>query len=143
MSAAETPPPAEYETAQLRSFLAVAQTRSFTRAAARLGIGQPAVSQHVRKLEEAAGRRFFTRDTHSVELTEDGEALIVDIEGYEGPLHVLLALARNQKVDLLKLSVLKLAEQYLAFVQEARKRAIRRAEVAPRDRRLRRDARAA
>lgn len=53
---------------------------------------------------------------------EDGEALIVDVEGYEGPLHVLLALARNQKVDLLKLSVLKLAEQYLAFVQEARKR---------------------
>jgi segregation and condensation protein A len=53
---------------------------------------------------------------------EDGEALIVDIDGYEGPLHVLLALARTQKVDLLKLSVLKLAEQYLAFVQEARRR---------------------
>lgn len=53
---------------------------------------------------------------------EDGEALIVDVDGYEGPLHVLLALARNQKVDLLKLSVLKLAEQYLAFVQEARRR---------------------
>lgn len=53
---------------------------------------------------------------------EDGEALIVDLDGYEGPLHVLLALARTQKVDLLKLSVLKLAEQYLAFVQEARRR---------------------
>ncbi len=53
---------------------------------------------------------------------EDGEALIVDLEGYEGPLHVLLALARSQKVDLLKLSVLKLAEQYLAFVHEARRR---------------------
>jgi segregation and condensation protein A len=53
---------------------------------------------------------------------EDGEALIVDIDGYEGPLHVLLALARSQKVDLLKLSVLKLAEQYLVFVQEARRR---------------------
>jgi segregation and condensation protein A len=52
----------------------------------------------------------------------DGEALIVDLEGYEGPLHVLLALARSQKVDLLKLSVLKLAEQYLAFVQAARRR---------------------
>jgi segregation and condensation protein A len=52
---------------------------------------------------------------------EDGEALIVDIDGYEGPLHVLLALARSQKVDLLKLSVLKLAEQYLAFVQQARR----------------------
>src|SRR5438045_7783588 len=56
------------------------------------------------------------------EAAEDGEALIVDIDGYEGPLHVLLALARSQKVDLLKLSVLKLAEQYLVFVREARQR---------------------
>ncbi|WP_333587518.1 segregation and condensation protein A [Phenylobacterium sp.] len=53
---------------------------------------------------------------------EDGEALIVEMDGYEGPLHVLLALARSQKVDLLKLSVLKLAEQYLAFVHQARRR---------------------
>ena len=52
---------------------------------------------------------------------EDGEALIIDLDGYEGPLHLLLALARNQKVDLLQLSVSKLAEQYLAFVQRARK----------------------
>jgi segregation and condensation protein A len=52
---------------------------------------------------------------------EDGEALIIDVDGYEGPLHVLLALARTQKVDLLKLSILKLAEQYLAFVQQARR----------------------
>ena len=53
---------------------------------------------------------------------EDGEALIIDLDGFEGPLHVLLALARTQKVDLLKLSILKLAEQYLAFVQTARRR---------------------
>lgn len=52
---------------------------------------------------------------------ENGEALIIDVDGYEGPLHVLLALARTQKVDLLKLSILKLAEQYLAFVQQARR----------------------
>jgi len=52
---------------------------------------------------------------------EDGQALIVELDGYEGPLHVLLALARNQKVDLLQLSVLKLAEQYLAFVHQARR----------------------
>jgi len=55
------------------------------------------------------------------ELAEDGEGLIVDLDGYEGPLHVLLVLARKQKVDLLKLSILKLADQYLAFVQQARK----------------------
>lgn len=53
---------------------------------------------------------------------DEGEALIVDVDGYEGPLHVLLALARSQKVDLTKISVLKLAEQYLAFVQQARRR---------------------
>ncbi|MDP3175900.1 MAG: ScpA family protein [Phenylobacterium sp.] len=52
---------------------------------------------------------------------EAGEALIVDLDGYEGPLHVLLALARSQKVDLLKLSVLKLADQYMAFVHQARR----------------------
>jgi segregation and condensation protein A len=52
---------------------------------------------------------------------EDGEALIIDLDGYEGPLHVLLALARTQKVDLRQLSILKLAEQYLAFVQQARR----------------------
>jgi segregation and condensation protein A len=52
---------------------------------------------------------------------EDGEALIIDLDGYEGPLHVLLALARSQKVDLLKLSILKLADQYLTFVQSARR----------------------
>jgi segregation and condensation protein A len=56
------------------------------------------------------------------EAAEYGEALVVDLEGFEGPLHVLLALARTQKVDLLKLSITKLAEQYLAFVQEARRR---------------------
>lgn len=62
-------------------------------------------------------------DFEAVEHAADaGEALILDLDGYEGPLHVLLALARAQKVDLLKLSVLKLAEQYLAFVQEARRR---------------------
>jgi segregation and condensation protein A len=51
---------------------------------------------------------------------EDGEALIVDLDGYEGPLHVLLALARTQKVDLRQLSILELADQYLAFVHRAR-----------------------
>lgn len=50
----------------------------------------------------------------------DGQALVIDIEGYEGPLHLLLALARTQKVDLLRLSILKLAEQYLDFVRQAR-----------------------
>ncbi len=58
----------------------------------------------------------------ATEAALDGEALIIDLEGYEGPLDVLLALARSQKVDLLKLSVTKLVDQYLAFVREARRR---------------------
>ncbi|MDP7602685.1 MAG: ScpA family protein, partial [Alphaproteobacteria bacterium] len=47
--------------------------------------------------------------------------LVVDLEGYEGPLDVLLVLARNQKVDLTRISILDLAEQYLAFISEARR----------------------
>ncbi|MFD1880335.1 segregation and condensation protein A [Paracoccus pacificus] len=49
------------------------------------------------------------------------EALIVDVEGFEGPLDLLLTLSRTQKVDLMKVSVLQLAEQYLAFVETARR----------------------
>lgn len=49
------------------------------------------------------------------------ETLVVSLEGYEGPLDLLLSLARTQKVDLAKISVLKLAEQYLAFIAEARR----------------------
>jgi len=49
------------------------------------------------------------------------EALLVDVEGFEGPLDVLLLLARTQKVDLRKVSILQLAEQYLAFVEAAKK----------------------
>ncbi len=48
-------------------------------------------------------------------------ALVVDLDGYEGPLDILLVLARDQKVDLLKISILQLAEQYLTFIEEARK----------------------
>lgn len=50
---------------------------------------------------------------------DEGHALILDIDGYEGPLHLLLELARMQKVDLARLSILELAEQYLAFIKEA------------------------
>jgi len=48
------------------------------------------------------------------------EALIVDVDGFEGPLDLLLTLSRTQKVDLRKVSVLQLAQQYLAFVEQAR-----------------------
>ncbi|MDF1728447.1 MAG: ScpA family protein [Sulfitobacter sp.] len=63
----------------------------------------------------------FEEDTLSVSERMAAEALIVDVEGFEGPLDLLLTLGRTQKVDLRKISVLELARQYLAFVEKARK----------------------
>jgi segregation and condensation protein A len=50
----------------------------------------------------------------------DSAGFIVDLDGFEGPIDLLLSLAREQKVDLAKISILALAEQYLAYVQRAR-----------------------
>ena len=55
----------------------------------------------------------------SDEIPRDEEALVVALDGFEGPLDVLLILARTQKVDLAKISVLALAEQYLCFITQA------------------------
>ena len=60
-------------------------------------------------------------ETELADRGSDEPALVVDVEGFEGPLDLLLTLARQQKVDLAKISVLALAEQYLAFVEAARK----------------------
>ena len=54
------------------------------------------------------------------EIAEGEPALVVDVGGYEGPLDLLLTLARQQKVDLSKISILALADQYLAYLQRAR-----------------------
>jgi len=60
--------------------------------------------------------------TESVaELATDEPTLIVDVEGFEGPLDLLLSLARHQKVDLARISILALADQYLAFIEQARR----------------------
>jgi segregation and condensation protein A len=55
------------------------------------------------------------------ELPDARDAFVVDVAGFEGPLDLLLALARTQKVDIAKISVLALAEQYLVFIAEAQK----------------------
>jgi segregation and condensation protein A len=52
---------------------------------------------------------------------EPAEELVVDLEGYEGPIDALLNLAREQKVDITKISILRLADQYLAFIAAARR----------------------
>ena len=68
-----------------------------------------------------------SRDTAGWELPDAenapsaAEAFIVDVEGFEGPLDLLLALARTQKVDLAHISVLGLVEQYLTFINEAQR----------------------
>ncbi len=59
--------------------------------------------------------------TELAERASDEPALVVDVEGFEGPLDLLLTLARQQKVDLAKISILALADQYLAFIEAARK----------------------
>jgi DNA-binding transcriptional LysR family regulator len=65
---------------QLRSFAAVARHRHFTRAADELHIGQPAVSQHVRRLESELGVELLARTSRSVEVTEAGELLLARVE---------------------------------------------------------------
>lgn len=62
----------------------------------------------------------FEEDRVSVADRLAAEALIVDVDGFEGPLDLLLTLSRTQKVDLRKVSVLQLAHQYLAFVEKAK-----------------------
>jgi segregation and condensation protein A len=62
----------------------------------------------------------FAEDT-AADRGSDEPALIVDVGGFEGPLDLLLTLARQQKVDLAKISILALANQYLAFIEQARR----------------------
>src|SRR5712664_3761345 len=62
----------------------------------------------------------FTEDIAN-DRGSDEPLLIVDVEGFEGPLDLLLTMARQQKVDLAKISILALADQYLAFVEQARR----------------------
>src|ERR1700722_4396671 len=76
---------------QLRSFFAVARHRHFTRAAAELHIGQPAVSQHVRRLEAELGVRLLSRTTRSVELTEAGRMLLARADSALGEIDAGLA----------------------------------------------------
>jgi segregation and condensation protein A len=53
-------------------------------------------------------------------MTADPDALTIDIDGWEGPLDLLLSLARSQKVDLRRISILQLVQQYLDYIEEAR-----------------------
>lgn len=71
------------------------------------------------KAEKAAPMDRLWAESDESRLTGDPE-LVVDVNGFEGPLDLLLHLARNQKVDLTRISILALVEQYLAFIDKAR-----------------------
>ncbi|MCU1415363.1 MAG: LysR family transcriptional regulator [Microbacteriaceae bacterium] len=60
----------------LKTFVTVAETLSFTGAGQLLGLSQPTVSQHIRRLEQEAGRSLVVRDTREVRLTDNGDALL-------------------------------------------------------------------
>jgi segregation and condensation protein A len=69
-------------------------------------------------IDQTAAAAF---DEPVIRAPDDNGDLVLDLDGYEGPIDVLLTLARDQKVDLKKISILELADQYLAFVAKARK----------------------
>jgi DNA-binding transcriptional LysR family regulator len=66
---------AMFDTTLLKTFLAVVETRHFTAAGRQLGLSQSTISQHIRRLELAAGRQLLARDTHAVALTADGNVM--------------------------------------------------------------------
>ncbi len=68
---------------------------------------------------EEISNTYTTRSESEIASSDD---LIVNLEGYEGPLDVLLVLAKSQKVDLMQISILQLTEQYLVFIAEVRER---------------------
>lgn len=64
---------------------------------------------------------FIDPDMFESDRGDSEPALVVDVDGFEGPLDLLLDLARRQKVDIAKISILALAEQYLEYIEQARK----------------------
>jgi DNA-binding transcriptional LysR family regulator len=79
------------ELRHIRYFLAVAEAHNFTRAAEKLGIGQPPLSQQIRDLETEVGAQLFHRVPHGAELTEAGHAFLIDAR-------IALAAAENAKL---------------------------------------------
>ena len=65
-------------------------------------------------MSDKSNLEFFPENDYITETSADN--LVINVDGFEGPLDLLLALSRTQKVDLLKISISQLASQYLAFV---------------------------
>jgi segregation and condensation protein A len=75
----------------------------------------------IRKKQEKGGIPLENLWQDAEDRTQSDPALNIDVNGFEGPLDLLLHLARNQKVDLARISILALAEQYLLFIRSAQK----------------------
>ena len=83
--------------------------------------GPRRAAARTQRTQEAVVTEDAAFEAEFKERAPDEPALVVDVEGFEGPLDLLLMLARQQKVDLAKISILALADQYLAFIEEARR----------------------
>src|SRR5262249_25847155 len=88
----------EFSLKALLQFVAVAEEKSFTRAAARLHVAQPWLSTRVRQLEEIAGLRLLERTPHAVALTSDGEAFLKQARVVLAESKSLVTLARTLAV---------------------------------------------
>jgi segregation and condensation protein A len=73
----------------------------------------------IRKKQDKGGVPLEALWDDAEDRTQSDPSLLIDVDGFEGPLDLLLHLARNQKVDLARISILKLAEQYLLFINNA------------------------
>lgn len=99
---------ARIQLTELSAFVAVAEQRSFTKAAAQVGIALPTMSQTIRLLEERLGVRLFNRTTRSVALTEAGDRLFADVQPIlEGIEHAIEGVNsfRDKPIGTLRLAV--------------------------------------
>jgi DNA-binding transcriptional LysR family regulator len=113
---------ARIQLTELTAFVAVAEHRNFTRAAAQVGISPPTMSQTIRSLEEGLGIRLFNRTTRSVALTEAGEQLLAEVQPIIAGLdHALESVSafRDKPMGTLRLAI----ERSVAEIMFARVRA--------------------
>ena len=88
----------DIDTATLRTFVTLAETRSFSRTGDLIGRSQSAVSGQIRKLEETFGRRLLERDTRNVRLTDEGERLLVHARAMVAEADAMLARFRAPEI---------------------------------------------
>lgn len=82
-------------------------------------MSQQSIDEHADSVAAPAFEEDAPRSASALDGVDQADALLLDIDGYEGPIDVLLELARNQKVDLTKISILDLTRQYLGFIERA------------------------